>query len=641
MITEKTYVTCINLARRPDRRLRAWGQFRKEGLKVERLVAVDALGVSEARGFHHVGARACAASHRMAWRAARKAGAEAVLVFEDDVVLAPEFLAKVAALEVPDDWDVIYLGCTLREAPEDLGGGVVRVRGKTWDWHAMLVHSRTWSRLHSLLAPLGRRGHVARGETSCDGLLAEHHKKFQVYAAWPPLAWQTFGLSNLENAVRGCWDAEGRQLMFRSVVRQLPPTAKGGWEQQWQGYWEGASHFGTLLNKLGLKDTVVEVGAGDGSFTRTALPGWQGQHWHVIDPWTADPTRWTDELAWDAKRLQVMRGRLTQWQKADGRMQIKMTSEADAVADYQDASLDAVWLDGDHSYSGMIGALDRWWPKVRSGGVMGGGSAGNLFQGLFRGPHTWQLSLRALQEWAQRNQVALIRSHQTTEEDGPWLIFKFDQPKPEEITVISASTSNIEYAKITEANHRAYCTRRGYQYHVFGDADFDDSRSPPWSKIRFFQHQLQQSPWVFWIDSDAIFNDWEWKIEHFAHLQFSLICGIYHQNDRPRPSTGVCLMQAGPEAEELLNKIWEHYPTPHIDGHEEAGFKAALDGSPELRQRVFAMPVRNLNSHPPLNDWGIDDPVLHFLQLKETRAKLIEDACAMAKDRAARQERMR
>jgi hypothetical protein len=187
---------------------------------------------------------------------------------------------------------------------------------------------------------------------------------------------------------------------------------------------------------------------------------------------------------------------------------------------------------------------------------------------------------------------------------------------------------------MTEENHRAYCERNGYRYHVYRDAEFDPSRAPAWSKIPFFQEQLRENRWVFWIDCDAIFNDWDWKIELLANPKFSMMCGIWHQHDQPRPSTGTCLMQAGDKAQELLRTIWENYPSRIVSGHEESGVKLALDNNPKFRQRVFAMPVRNLNSHPPLNDWGIDDPVLHFLQLKDTRTKLLADACAMARDRA-------
>jgi GR25 family glycosyltransferase involved in LPS biosynthesis len=86
-------IVCLNLDRRPDRRLRAWEQFSREELSVERLSAPDAAEMSRvsSRRYEKAGPRACAVAHRMAWREARKRGAPAVLVFEDDVILTDGF----------------------------------------------------------------------------------------------------------------------------------------------------------------------------------------------------------------------------------------------------------------------------------------------------------------------------------------------------------------------------------------------------------------------------------------------------------------------------------------------------------------------------------------------------------------------
>lgn len=65
-------MVCLNLDRRPDRKLQAWRQFRREGLGVKRIAAMDAVGIQDARGWRNVGARACALSQRVAWRWARR-----------------------------------------------------------------------------------------------------------------------------------------------------------------------------------------------------------------------------------------------------------------------------------------------------------------------------------------------------------------------------------------------------------------------------------------------------------------------------------------------------------------------------------------------------------------------------------------
>ena len=218
---------CLNLARRPDRKLQAWQQFRREKLEVGRIAAPDAANVMEARGWRNKGARACAAAHRLTWREARRAGAEAVMVFEDDVVLCPGFSAALAALAVPDDWQMLYLGCTFLEVPVPTAPGVVQVIWRTWETHAMLVKSELLSRLHALTGPISRRRHrpealpMREGDVAIDNLMVVIHREVPVYACYPPLAWQRYGLSNIEDGVRGLWTADGRQQTNMHVTAEL------------------------------------------------------------------------------------------------------------------------------------------------------------------------------------------------------------------------------------------------------------------------------------------------------------------------------------------------------------------------------------------------------------------------------------
>ncbi len=269
-------ILCLNLARRPDRRIQAWQQFRREKLDVARIVAPDAMHVTEARGWRNKGARACAAAHRLAWREARRAGAEAVMVFEDDVVLCRGFRERLENLELPEDWAVVYFGCVFRTPPEivtqglrpavpqsvpaaGVGGGeeqaggtaerqpgraalprLLRVTGPTWDMHGYMIRRRVWEEMGRDLAKCswrqrggesggnreaGQTGNPAgrkKEDTACDVILAEQHGRFPAYAVWPPMAWQVTGLSNNENSVRGNYRADGTQAIHRECIRHLP-----------------------------------------------------------------------------------------------------------------------------------------------------------------------------------------------------------------------------------------------------------------------------------------------------------------------------------------------------------------------------------------------------------------------------------
>lgn len=217
---------CLSLNRRPDRRIRAWEQFRREDLVVKKIAAPDAASVTEARGWKNTGARACALGHRKAWRAAlRKGQSDAALIFEDDVVLCRNFRKDANALSIPPDWGLIYFGCIFVDPPEPVSEGLVRVTGRTWETHAMMVHSRLFPRLHRLLAPWSRRRgpreHPWVKEIALDNLLAEIHRDEPVYAAYPALAWQSWGLSNIENGVRCLWDGDGNQLPLPEITEEL------------------------------------------------------------------------------------------------------------------------------------------------------------------------------------------------------------------------------------------------------------------------------------------------------------------------------------------------------------------------------------------------------------------------------------
>lgn len=132
---------CISLERRPDR----WAAFQQyaqaANLEVQRLLAVDAkafdavshpaVSVGTAhnikfktrRGHHEIdapGAVGASLSHFKAWEMARDGGAPAILVFEDDAPIIPDFkprLARVLA-NLPVQWDIIQFQLT------DWGNGV-------------------------------------------------------------------------------------------------------------------------------------------------------------------------------------------------------------------------------------------------------------------------------------------------------------------------------------------------------------------------------------------------------------------------------------------------------------------------------------------------------------------------------------
>lgn len=120
-VVDATYV--INMDRSRDRMVDMARQCEEHGLTFERVPAVDGAALSRqqvARSttrlcghFCTPAMIGCALSHMRVWDLVAKRGHAVTLVMEDDAVLEPGFAAGVrrALRDVPDNWDVLLLGC--------------------------------------------------------------------------------------------------------------------------------------------------------------------------------------------------------------------------------------------------------------------------------------------------------------------------------------------------------------------------------------------------------------------------------------------------------------------------------------------------------------------------------------------------
>jgi hypothetical protein len=56
----------------------------------------------------------------------------------------------------------------------------------------------------------------------------------------------------------------------------------------------------------------------------------------------------------------------------DGTVVVHRMTSKEAVADFDDESVDWVYIDGDHHYAAVKSDLELWYPKVRPGGILSG-----------------------------------------------------------------------------------------------------------------------------------------------------------------------------------------------------------------------------------------------------------------------------
>ena len=110
------------------------------------------------------------------------------------------------------------------------------------------------------------------------------------------------------------------------------------------------------------------------------------------------------------------------------------------------------------------------------------------------------------------------------------------------ICVVMLYTPNISsYSSITEQINRQYCNKWGYDLKVYYDI-LIPNKAPTWSKLQAIKNILSNYDYIFWIDSDAFFNNHDIQLENFilpTHDMF--IC-----DDLPNNVPGQhCLINAG------------------------------------------------------------------------------------------------
>lgn len=212
------FMICVNLNSREDRRQTAWVRFEAAGLAVERQQGIPRSAVKDPRGYMDASRYACSLAKRLAIRRAKLAGASAVLLFEDDVVLASDLHERLGEIQLPGDWGIFFLGCKHLRKPEVVSRNLVRVV-QAADHHAMVIRREFYDAAIRGLAGLGRGSPPTFAYS--DVKMAGIQRWIPTYAAFPNLAWQELSYSDNAGGVQTHYDQNGYQKTDLWAVSDL------------------------------------------------------------------------------------------------------------------------------------------------------------------------------------------------------------------------------------------------------------------------------------------------------------------------------------------------------------------------------------------------------------------------------------
>lgn len=119
---------------------------------------------------------------------------------------------------------------------------------------------------------------------------------------------------------------------------------------------------------------VVEIGTWEGAFAHAILLNTPSTtEVYCVDPYAAAPdlaktSDWYEisQTEFDSK-YEAAKTRLSGF---GDRVKFLRKPSAEAAADFEDESIDVVYVDGDHDYKGVLQDIMLWWPKVKPGGYL-------------------------------------------------------------------------------------------------------------------------------------------------------------------------------------------------------------------------------------------------------------------------------
>lgn len=128
--------------------------------------------------------------------------------------------------------------------------------------------------------------------------------------------------------------------------------------------------FGELLVLRGLTGKAVEVGTDEGLFAETLLKSWPG-HLYCVDPW-ATLDDYKDDCINARDRDADFKTAMNRLAPYLYRVIVLRKLSEEAYQEFENESLDFVYLDANHNREHFEQDIQRWYGKVRQGGVFAG-----------------------------------------------------------------------------------------------------------------------------------------------------------------------------------------------------------------------------------------------------------------------------
>ena len=154
---------------------------------------------------------------------------------------------------------------------------------------------------------------------------------------------------------------------YSKLIEVWKNGGKNGTEGGWAGYYYGV--FNNVINENNFKN-VAEVGIGYGFHAKYILDNTNIDKLYLVDPmkWYPNDGFAIDVMKYGGFEKLVKNIKLNLKPYEDKYTWFRKGSTEVTNEEIPDNSLDAVFIDADHSYQAVRKDLPFWWKKVKNGG---------------------------------------------------------------------------------------------------------------------------------------------------------------------------------------------------------------------------------------------------------------------------------
>jgi len=134
--------------------------------------------------------------------------------------------------------------------------------------------------------------------------------------------------------------------------------------------------FVKLINEMNLK-VGVELGVNYGAYSDFLLSNSNLEKLYSIDSWSTD---YSETLAASFKKWTINHGEVEEAEAASREILSKYGQRSviikgnsfDVASQFEDNSIDFIFFDAGHRFTGFALDMINWWPKIKTGGLIAG-----------------------------------------------------------------------------------------------------------------------------------------------------------------------------------------------------------------------------------------------------------------------------